>query len=79
MVNEQNKWLMGPAVEVAKLFFKSPEQGAQTSIYLASSPEVAPITSKYYMDCRPASSSPASYDTAVAAKLWDISAELTKL
>eukprot|EP00878_Enallax_costatus_P009201 GHUV01009619.1.p1 GENE.GHUV01009619.1~~GHUV01009619.1.p1 ORF type:complete len:323 (+),score=85.49 GHUV01009619.1:886-1854(+) len=58
-------------------FTLSPEQGAQTSIYLASSPEVEGITSNYYDNCRPVSSSPASYDTEVAARLWGVSQELT--
>lgn len=53
-------------------------QGAQTSIYLASSPDVDGISSKYYDSCRPVSSSPASYDTAAAARLWDVSQELTQ-
>jgi hypothetical protein len=33
-------------------FTKSPEQGAQTSIYLSSSPEVEGISGKYYDNCR---------------------------
>lgn len=79
MVDGSNAWFMGPAIAVAQLFFKTPEQGAQTSIHLASSPELEGVTSKYFVDCRPVSSMPASYDTAVAAKLWDVSAELVKL
>ncbi|KIY98551.1 retinol dehydrogenase 14 (all-trans/9-cis/11-cis) [Monoraphidium neglectum] len=57
-------------------FTKTPVQGAQTSIFLASSPEAEGITGKYYSDCKPISSTPASYDVDVAKKLYDVSLEL---
>eukprot|EP00775_Hariotina_reticulata_P004467 gene4467-4723_t len=53
-------------------------QGAQTSIFLASSPDVEGITSKYYDNCSPITSSPASYNTETARKLWEVSEELTE-
>ena len=53
------------------------EKGAETSIYLASSPDIAGISGKYFIDCRPARSSATSYDTAAALQLWDVSANLT--
>jgi retinol dehydrogenase-14 len=60
-------------------FFLSPERGAETSIYLASSPEVKGVTGKYFIKKAPVQSSPESYDKAVAARLWQVSAELTGL
>ena len=57
----------------------SPEAGAQTSIYLATSPEVEGITGKYFVRQRPAPSSPVSYDQEAARRLWLISAEMTGL
>lgn len=57
-------------------FTKSPEQGAQTSVYLASSPEVEGVSGKYFDNCRPISSNPASYDTDVARRLYEVSQEL---
>eukprot|EP01026_Neomeris_dumetosa_P029492 TRINITY_DN2390_c0_g1_i4.p2 TRINITY_DN2390_c0_g1~~TRINITY_DN2390_c0_g1_i4.p2 ORF type:complete len:318 (-),score=41.42 TRINITY_DN2390_c0_g1_i4:101-1054(-) len=66
------------ALPVFGLFAKTPEQGAETSIYLASAPEVEGISSKYYVDCKPTITSPVSYDSQVAQKLWDTSLELTK-
>jgi retinol dehydrogenase 12 len=57
----------------------SPEQGARTSIYLATSPEVDGVTGKYFVECRAVPSSPLSYDTAVAGRLWQVSAEMTAL
>lgn len=58
---------------------RSPEKGAETSIYLASSPEVAGQSGLYYSDCKPVKSSPESYDIATAQRLWDLSLELTGL
>ncbi len=55
------------------------EQGARTSIYLASSPDVEGVTGKYFVRCAPRRSSRASYDTGAAAKLWKMSAAMTGL
>jgi retinol dehydrogenase-14 len=52
-------------------------QGALTSIFLASSPEVEGISGKYFDKCRPIASTPLSYDLDVAVKLWEVSQELT--
>jgi hypothetical protein len=64
---------------VLHLFALSPEKGAETSIYLASSPEVAGVSGKYFTKKESGSSSPASYDQEAAKRLWDISAEMTGL
>jgi NAD(P)-dependent dehydrogenase (short-subunit alcohol dehydrogenase family) len=58
-------------------FIRQPDQGAQTSIYLASSPEVEGVTGKYFVDCKAVDSSPISYDKTLAEKLWQVSLELT--
>jgi NAD(P)-dependent dehydrogenase (short-subunit alcohol dehydrogenase family) len=58
-------------------FIRQPNQGAQTSIYLASSPEVEGVSGKYFVDCKAVESSPISYDQALAEKLWQVSLELT--
>eukprot|EP01025_Chloroclados_australasicus_P012367 TRINITY_DN15687_c1_g1_i1.p1 TRINITY_DN15687_c1_g1~~TRINITY_DN15687_c1_g1_i1.p1 ORF type:complete len:349 (+),score=38.19 TRINITY_DN15687_c1_g1_i1:77-1048(+) len=65
-------------LRLASPFFKAPSKGAQTTIYVASSPEVEGVTSKYYKDCKAATSSPASYDGLVSAQLWERSLEMTK-
>ena len=57
----------------------SPAEGAETSIYLASSPEVEGVTGKYFDRKKAVSSSPASYDANSARKLWEISLQLTQL
>lgn len=55
----------------------SPAKGAQTSIYLASSPEVAGVTGRYFVDCKPVQSSPVSNDEALAKRVWELSERLT--
>ncbi len=52
-------------------------QGAETLIYLASSPGAAGITGKYFVDCQAVPSSAASYDRELAASLWELSESLT--
>ncbi len=58
-------------------FFLSPEKGAETSLYLASSPEIEGVTGKYFVKKAPVESSPESHDRAVAKRLWQMSAALT--
>ncbi|CAO2605054.1 Retinol dehydrogenase 14 [Lemmus lemmus] len=58
---------------VSWAFFKTPLQGAQTSIYLASSPEVEGVSGKYFGDCKEEELLPKALDESVARKLWDIS------
>lgn len=60
-------------------FLKSPEKGADTSVYLASSKDVAGISGKYFVNRKEKKSSPESYSEEVAKKLWDVSCELTGL
>ena len=60
-------------------FFISAHKGAETSIYLASSPDVATITGKYFVKKRPVPSSSISYNKDLQNNLWDISLQLTGL
>ena len=69
--------LFGVLFGLARPFMLTPEQGARTSIYLASSPEVATVSGTYFVDCRPKKSSPNSYDRAAQSRLWTLSEELT--
>ncbi len=57
----------------------SPEKGAETSIYLASSPEVEGVSGRYFVKKAEARSSDKSYDKRLARRLWEVSAELTNL
>ena len=57
-------------------FMKTPQQGATTSIYLASSPEVEGVTGGYFANGRPRTANKASHDGAAAARLWQVSSRL---
>ena len=58
-------------------FFKRPEDGAATSLHLATSPDLKGVTGRYFDNKKEKRSSPVSYDQKVAEKLWDISCSLT--
>lgn len=58
--------------------FESPAQGAATSCYLASNPALAGVTGLYFVDCNPADQSDLQKDPALAARLWQVSEELTR-
>lgn len=66
-------------VTIAGVFMKKPAEGAETSIYLASSPAVEGVTGKYFVNCKETPSSPESYDRSVAERLWEVSAHMTGL
>jgi NAD(P)-dependent dehydrogenase (short-subunit alcohol dehydrogenase family) len=66
-------------IKLLATVFRTPESGAATSIYLASSPQVEGISGKYFSNCKPRRSTKISYDVAVQHRLWDISAQLTGL
>ena len=57
----------------------SPAKGAATSIYLASAPEVHGVTGSHYVNRKPRTSNNSSYDTAAAARLWQVSENLVGL
>ena len=63
---------------ILSILIISAKKGAQTSIYLASSPEVANVTGKYFVKRRVKESSPESKDEVVAKRLWEVSEQLTK-
>jgi NAD(P)-dependent dehydrogenase (short-subunit alcohol dehydrogenase family) len=63
---------------VQKLVAKKPEEGAETSVYLASSPEVESVTGKYFSDSKETRSSAASYDVAAQQRLWTLSEEMVR-
>ncbi len=62
---------------VFQMVTMSPEQGAQTSIYLASSPEVEGVSGKYFVKSRAVRSSPASCDVQAQERLWALSEQIT--
>ena len=71
--------LVRTLVSLARPFLLTAAKGAKTSIYLASSPEVAGVSGKYFAKCRVVASSARSQDVAVQERLWAVSAKETGL
>jgi NAD(P)-dependent dehydrogenase (short-subunit alcohol dehydrogenase family) len=70
--------LFSLALKVAQpLIMVSPEEGARTSIYLASSPEVEGVSGQYFVKSKATPSVGQSNDRAIARRLWDVSEKLT--
>lgn len=79
-VGVSNRGFIGGLVAVLQwVAAVPPEEGAETSIYLAASPEVQGVTGKYFIHKRAVRSSASSYDLAAAQKLWEISRAMTGL
>lgn len=69
-------WLMRHAT---RYIFATPEEGAATSIYLCTSPEVEGVTGKYFASCREVRPRPQAEDDQAARRLWELSERLTGL
>ena len=75
----EGKLLLRLGTTIARPFFLSPERGADTIVYLASSPDVAGETGGYYVKRQLREPSAAARDDAAARKLWEISERMTGL
>lgn len=69
----------GPLIALMRPFMKSPARGAETSVYLATSPEVEGVSGRYFANRKARDSHKASYDAATTARLWQVSADLVGL
>jgi NAD(P)-dependent dehydrogenase (short-subunit alcohol dehydrogenase family) len=56
----------------------TPEQGAETSVFLARNDSVAPTTGRYFDKCKPVASSKVSYDITTQRRLWQLSLNMVK-
>ncbi|XP_026758550.1 retinol dehydrogenase 12-like [Galleria mellonella] len=64
---------------IVRPFMKSSWEGAQTTIYLAVSPEVEGVTGGYFVDCKKTAPSITAQDDHIASKLWEVSERLVGL
>jgi NAD(P)-dependent dehydrogenase (short-subunit alcohol dehydrogenase family) len=69
-------WLMRHAT---RYVFSTPEEGAATSVFLCTSPEVEGVTGKYFARCREVRPRPQAEDDEAARRLWELSERLTGL
>jgi hypothetical protein len=67
---------VSPVIGLFKWLMISPEQGADTIVYLASSPEVAAISGEYFAKRKIVATSVAARDMVAAKQLWDVSEAL---
>src|SRR5256714_15628736 len=68
-----------PFLGIIKRFLQTPEQGAQTALYLATSPEVEGVTGQYFVRSKQGRSVPNSYDEALQERVWTLIADLVGL
>jgi NAD(P)-dependent dehydrogenase (short-subunit alcohol dehydrogenase family) len=66
-------------LKLAGMFAKTPKEGAETSIYLAVSPEVARVSGRYFADSKEKKSSKVSYNEEIQDRLWSETLELLGL
>jgi retinol dehydrogenase-14 len=71
--------VFAPLVKAMRPFMRKPERGADTPVYLASSPKVEGISGQYFVDRDSKRSHKSSYDTQATARLWRLSADLVGL
>ena len=71
--------LLAFGIKVAQPFFLSPAQGARTSVYLASSPEVDDVSGKYFVKCKEKQPRKWAQDPEAAKRLWQVSEDLVGL
>ena len=64
------------AMKLLKPFLLTVEQGAQTTLYLATSPQVEGVTGKYFVKSQEKQSSSRSYDQTVGSRLWKVTEQL---
>jgi len=76
---QNNRGPMALFFRTFKPFMRSAEQGADTLVWLASSPEVDGISGKYFFDRKEIEAKSVAYDPAARRRLWEISEELTGL
>ena len=66
-------------VKVMRPFMRKPERGADTPVYLASSPAAEGLTGQYFANREAKKSNKSSYDTEATTRLWRVSADLVGL
>ena len=73
---EDQAWFFTVISRVVRPLLKTPAQGAQTSIYLASTPDLADVTGQFFTNGKPKRANRIAYDIDMTARLWRVSAEL---
>ena len=72
-------WMATIAWRLVSLFAIDVEKGAETPVYLAASGDVEGVNGRYFSECRPVDPSAPARDRDVQRRLWDVSAEMTRV
>ena len=78
LVQHLPPWQQWGAKYFGWLFMKTVEEGAATTCYVATSPDLVDVRGFYFADCNVAEGTPYLNDDAMAAKLWQVSVDLTR-
>jgi NAD(P)-dependent dehydrogenase (short-subunit alcohol dehydrogenase family) len=73
---EQSGGVLSLGIRLAKNFALTPEQGAETIVYLATSPEVSEVSGGYFVKCKPAVPTKEAQNDVDARRLWEVSERL---
>jgi retinol dehydrogenase 14 len=74
--SEDQAWFFAVISSVVRPLLKTPAQGAQTPVYMASSPDMDDVTGQFFANRKPKTANKVAYDKDMAARLWRISADL---
>jgi NAD(P)-dependent dehydrogenase (short-subunit alcohol dehydrogenase family) len=77
-MSTNNGWFAKVVMRVLSLIALTPEQGAGTSLFLATSPEVHGVSGEYFVKAKLTPTSATSHDREVARRLWQVSEEMTR-
>lgn len=72
----RDMWLTRNGIKLVAPFLLTPEQGAATTLHVATAPQLQSVTGRYFVDRREHNPSPLAEDRALADKLWSLSEEL---
>jgi len=73
---EDQAWFFSIISHAVRPFLKTPAQGARSSIYLASSPDMQGVTAQFFVNSKPKTANKVAYDADMTRRLWDVSAGL---
>ena len=73
---EDQTWFFSVISHVVRPFLNTPAQGARSSIYLASSPDLDGVTGQFFVNGKPRAANKVAYDPAMLARLWRTSVGL---
>jgi Dehydrogenases with different specificities (related to short-chain alcohol dehydrogenases) len=73
---EDQAWFFSIISHAVRPFLKTPAQGARSSIYLASSPDMEGVTAQFFVNSKPKTANKVAYDADMTRRLWDVSAGL---